>query len=76
MSKGKIMEWLTEKPTKPGYYWVLGLLESDAPWMVLIFDFQGQMQCTIFGDQDGWALDHYAEDIDYWMGPIEIPEKP
>jgi hypothetical protein len=70
------IKWNDEVPTIPGYYWAFGLLDLGDPWMVLVFNFQDQLQCTVFGDQDGWALDRYAEDIDFWMGPIKIPKKP
>ena len=57
------MEWTTEKPTKPGWYWAFHKRRDDEPAIYKVRDYCGEM-CI-----GNWAL----SDGILWAGPIEPP---
>lgn len=63
--------WTDKLPTDEGYYW---FYKEDKPQIVLVYKWRGVLQCTVFGDQDGWSLDHSEWENGYWYGPLTPPK--
>lgn len=71
-----MLVWSSEKPTKPGYYWVRSEGEgvTSVPIIREVVVHDGTLRVLI-----GWVwLAHVEEEPDdmYWAGPIPLPEEP
>lgn len=64
------MQWTTEKPTEPGWYW-WRLDERKSP---IVFLRCGDNFHTVIDLYDGW--DGTSPDGGEWSGPIPEPEEP
>lgn len=73
------MEWLTEKPTEPGFYFAT---DGSPALAIVARNLEGEEDFVCFSWQSKWGKsDDYIPtqldllDIKYWM-KIEIPERP
>lgn len=65
------LDWTTESPTKPGWYWAMYL--DTEPWIVRVAkDKDGILKWWEDGVSRSWDLDT----VSYWMGPLPVPEPP
>lgn len=73
------MEWTTDKPTKPGWYWIHGdhmlLRHHKGPFAVLVSMYSGDLVFTVpFMDYTD-PVWHETDGL-RWYGPIEPPALP
>lgn len=75
------MEWTKEKPTEPGWYWLIEELKKDKnPTMarMAVHHYDGNKTQLIFkriSDIGVQSLEELRGKND-WLGPIEVPEPP
>lgn len=73
------MEWTTNTPTEPGYYWVYVRPRwEDKPEVfcveVSIFEGKPSFAFPVGGYECEEEI--YARDVTHWLGPIPKPEPP
>ena len=68
------MKCTTEKPIKPGWYWVLSYDSSDWSIIRIIYDEGfGLTACDTYGGR--YHLRGYTHNYKLWAGPIPEPEE-
>jgi hypothetical protein len=65
------MQWTKDKPNLPGLYWYCG--EDFYDGSPTIIEGNSDKWYYIFGNDECFQESEFNG---YWMGPIEIPEKP
>lgn len=72
------MEWTTDKPTEPGWYWVCGDQTAMACVFVILDSWQGlDLRNASCGNWGCYGI--LAEDITHWLGPVpanKVPDPP
>jgi hypothetical protein len=61
--KGQAMTWTTQRPQKPGWYWLRGYMHDD---MVVLFD-------GVFVRSPFWDAKVERIKEGTWFGPLEPP---
>ena len=73
------MEWTTEGPTVPGYYWVYTVPEhEDKPkiYCVEVGILGGKLFFNFQVNGYEWEEEISAERTTHWMGPLDEPRPP
>jgi hypothetical protein len=72
----KRLEWRTEPPTEPGYYWACDMgpnaEDLERILQVAYISYIGdRLTCSVHGD-DNWPMHIFT----HWLGPLPEPELP
>lgn len=74
---GATMQWTTDKPTRPGWYWVY------VPRLKTVFCMETEIipacdwiQFVYHVDGYDWESDFEPTDVSHWVGPLELPKPP
>ena len=69
------MNWTTDKPTKPGWYWYKGEdhdieYHADGIAIVEVIKEEDWLVCRHSNSDNEWIEDSQAQ----WAGPLEMPK--
>jgi len=68
------MNWTTDKPTKPGWYWYKGedhdMFHADGIAIVEVIKEEDWLVCRHSNSDNEWIEDSQAQ----WAGPLEMPK--
>jgi len=69
------MNWTTDKPTKPGWYWYKkedhDMFHADGIAIVEVIKEEDWLVCRHSNSDNEWIEDSQAQ----WAGPLETPKK-
>jgi hypothetical protein len=68
------MEWTDKPPTKPGWYWIVGVRDHDGPFAVLVEPIGSGGRLEYWVPFMDWSepVTHETEGL-RWYGPVEPP---
>ena len=67
------LDWTTEPPKEPGYFWAMSPLRQIEPRTIVeIRETENGLRAYATGNNYGYPLDMFT----HWLGPLPVPEPP